>query len=177
MASRIQDTIKKQGGSNNIQGRFDEIELLFISEQLDQHGEFLTDLFVESIEGKNLRNTDELLDNISYRQIMNGNRPVLAFSFPVHGRLIEINFHKKRESRSIIQAVDTDSILYNLKRAKKARKKKKDTRWYTRNVYGSLNRLLARLASEYSEAEISRLKGIIENNSGSSRFSGVITHI
>jgi len=176
MSSRIQDYIKKQGGDQNLKGRFNEVELLFISEQLDMHGEYLTDLFVDSIESKSLRNTDQLIDSIEYKHEMRGNNPTLVFSFPSHGRLIEINFHKKLQSRSIAEAVDTDALLYNIRKRKQSKRKKKDTRWYTRNVYGSLNRLLARLASEYSDAEIARLISIIEH-SGKQGFSGVTTYI
>ena len=43
------------------------------------------------------------------------------------------------------------------------RSKQKDTRFYAKNVYGSINRLLSRMSNEYSEEEIKRLKGILEN--------------
>jgi hypothetical protein len=146
-------------------GQFDEVEMMFIEEELSLHGEFLSDLFVESIENMRLRKTDELIDNISFHtSISKGNKPKLTFSFPSHGRLIEVNYFKKAQ-RSIFEAIDTDKVVWGLNHAKKARKKKKDTRWYTRNVYGSINRLLSRLATNYSEAEIARLKLIIERTS------------
>lgn len=159
MDSQIAQRIDK---STSKTGRFDEIETMFIREQLDLHGEFLSDLFVKRIGNKKLRDSDELIDNITYKVQKSGNSPVLAFSFPDHGRFIEINFHKKKGPRSIAEAIDTDQLLYNIQRRKKAQKKKKDTRWYTHNVYGSLNRLLERLASEYSEVEIARLKNILQ---------------
>lgn len=172
MDSQIAKRIEKTTGRT---GRFDEIDMMFISEQLDLHGEFLSDLFVKRIDNKKLRDSDELIDNITYKVQKYGNSPVLAFRFPDHGRFIEINFHKKKGPRSIAEAIDTDQLLYNIQRRKKAQKKKKDTRWYTHNVYGSLNRLLERLASEYSEVEIARLKGILKLSAQNS--SSVSVHI
>lgn len=164
--SSIEQAIKNSGGKV---GRFDEVEMLFISEELDQHGEYLSDLFVESIEEKDLLDTEDLVNNITYSQQMIGNSPALVFTFPSHGRFIEINFHKKRQN--ITDAIDAFALAYRITRRKAAKKKKKDTRWYTRNVYGSLNRLLSRLATNYSQTEIARLKSIIEKQdqpSGSS---------
>jgi hypothetical protein len=164
--SSIQRAIKNSGGRV---GNFDETEMLFISEELDQHGEFLNDLFVESIEEKGLIDTEELVDNITYGQSMMGNSPYLFFKFPIHGRFIEINFHRKKNS--ISDAIDAFALVNSIRRRKTAKKKKKDTRWYTRNVYGSLNRLLSRLATNYSQAEIARLKGILEHSGISSKPS------
>lgn len=157
--SSIQQAIKRSGGRV---GNFDDTEMLFISEELDQHGEYLSDLFVESIEEKGLIDTEELVDNITYGQSMMGNSPYLFFKFPLHGRFIEINFHRKKNS--IQDAIDAFALTNSIKRRQQAKKKKKDTRWYTRNVYGSLNRLLSRLATNYSQAEIARLKNILEHS-------------
>lgn len=39
----------------------------------------------------------------------------------------------------------------------------KKNRWYARNMYGGLNRLIGRVMYGLSDHEIARLKGILEN--------------
>jgi hypothetical protein len=139
--------------------KFNEIELLFIEETLDKHGEYLIDQLVDDIEDKNLRISDDLMDSLNARVRYEGKDPVLQLSFLGYGRAIEINYHKK-EKDSVWQT-DTNKEIWGIKQ-NRIRKKKKNTQWYSKNVYGSLNRLLGILSSEYSDEEIARLKGILE---------------
>lgn len=132
-----------------------EIEDLFVREVLDTHGEYLIDLLQNSIEEKGLRITDELLESLNYKVEKRGNDYVLIVSFLSYGRAIEIGFFKsKRLRREQKSKNQTDNIR---------RRKKKDTRFYAKNVYGSINRLLGRMSSEYTEQGIARLKGILQN--------------
>ena len=132
-----------------------DIEDLFVREVLDTHGEYIVDLLQESIEEKKLRITDDLLESLDYKVIKSGSNYVLQISFLSYGRAVEIQYlNSKRLRRE------------NNDRNKSAdfrRAKKKDTRFYAKNVYGSINRLLGRMSSEYSDQEIARLKGILEN--------------
>ena len=132
-----------------------DIEDLFVREILDTHGEYIVDLLQDSIEEKNLRITDELLESLDYKVVKRGGDYVLQISFLSYGRAVEIQYFKskriRRENRENNKSMDF------------RRAKKKDTRFYAKNVYGSINRLLGRMSSEYSDQEIARLKGILEN--------------
>ena len=148
-------------------GRFSELELLFIAETLDQHGEYLTDLLTEAIESKKLisqEQKDHLIDSISYKTKKQGINPALILDFPAYGRLMEINYHKRKQTRKN-NAFDQGSLnqaLWGRQNSKKAKRRKKDTRWYAKNVYGSLNRLIGILMYELSDEERTRLTGILE---------------
>lgn len=133
-----------------------EVEALFVQEVLDQHGEYIIDLMQADIESKKLRITDELLDSLDYKVRRRGSDFVLEISFLSYGRAIEIQMNRSRRLRN--RGGREKNRAANIRRAKK-----KDTRFYARNVYGSINRLLGRMASEYTDQEIARLKGILEN--------------
>lgn len=134
-----------------------EIDFLFQEEVLDQHGEFLMDLFVETIEQKNLRVSDELMESLNYRVFKEGQNRGLRVNFNVYGRFIEIRKHKKKNT---IQP-STNALLWGVKENRP--KKRKDTDWYSANAYGSLNTLYSILSNELTTEEVSRLKGIIQN--------------
>jgi hypothetical protein len=140
-----------------MEGKYDDVELLFIQEVLDQHGEFVCDLLRDDIQQKRLRVSDDLLDSIDYKVSKYGIDPVLLINFISYGRAIEIAWHQR--SKNTKQWVtDTNKAVWgNASR----QKKKKNTRWYSRNVYGSVNRLLSILSSEFSEEEKNRLKNIL----------------
>ncbi|HLP05094.1 MAG TPA: hypothetical protein VK152_06670 [Paludibacter sp.] len=133
-----------------------EVEKLFVMEVLDTHGEYIVDLLQDSIEEKRLRLTDELLASLDYKVRKDGDDYVLSVSFLSYGRAIEIQLFKSRRLRR-----EARSERNEIKAMRKAQHK--DTRFYAKNVYGSINRLLGRMSSEYSDAEIARLKGILEN--------------
>lgn len=151
-----------------MEGRFSELELLFIAETLDQHGEFLTDLLVDAIESKTLISDDDkqhLIDSISYKTEKYGINPALVLDFPNYGRFIEINYHKRRQNAAILDDESVNHLVWsNRSNRKKSAKKKKDTRWYAKNVYGSLNRLIGILMYEFTDEERARLTHILENN-------------
>ena len=140
-------------------GKYNDLELLFIEEVLDQHGEYLTDLLTEDIERKRLRDTDDLISSISSRTSKYGIDPVLLINFISYGRAIEIRWHKKSDNTKN-WTTDTNRQVWGIGANRKA--KKKDTRWYARNVYGSQNRLISILSNEFTEEEKARLKGILD---------------
>lgn len=143
-----------------------DIEDLFVREILDTHGEYIVDLLQESIESKKLRLTDELLESLNYKVRKSSNGYSLEVSFLTYGRFIEINFFKSRAIRNhyLRETGDIQRLrVFGNSSENFRRQKKKDTRFYAKNVYGSINRLLGRMSSEYSDQEIARLKGILEN--------------
>ena len=143
------------------EGKYNELELAFIEEVLDQHGEYLADLLIDDIEQKNLVDSGKLIEGIDYRVKKYGIDPALVFSFPAYGRFIEINFHKKSQNENIWDSKQANRDILGL-RSNRKRQKKKDTRWYARNVYGSINRLLGVLGSEFTEHEKTRLQRILD---------------
>ena len=137
---------------------YTDIEKLFIQEELDQHAEYLSDLFVEDIEKNKLIKHSWLLDTftsgnpftISYR----GNQVILSVKFPDYGRFIEIQQRKP---------IKTETQKGNASKwGTKKKAKKKNTSWYTRNVYGSQNLLIGRLMYGLSDIERERLKNILQ---------------
>jgi len=147
-------------------GRFSEIELLYIAETLDQHGEYLVDLLVSAIEKKTLISDQEkehLIERISSKTTKYGINPALIISFPDYGRFIEIKYHQKRQNSAILDEDSVNSTIWGIRKRKKLIKKKKDTRWYAKNAYGSLNRLIGILMYEFTDAERERLSRLIEN--------------
>ena len=76
-------------------GKFNDSELLFVEETLDQHGEFLCDLLTESIEKKHLIKSEDLLNSINYKVTHYGIDPVLVVDFFTYGRFIELNYFKR----------------------------------------------------------------------------------
>lgn len=132
-----------------------DIEDLFVREILDTHGEYIVDLLQDSIEERNIRITDELIESLNYKVEKQNNDYILFISFLSYGRAVEIQFFKSRRMRRE-QRQNNDTASFR-------RAKKKDTRFYAKNVYGSINRLLGRMSSEYGDQEIARLKGILSN--------------
>ena len=141
-----------------MEGRFNDLELLFVKEVLDQHGEFLIDLLQEDIERKKIRDTDDLLQSLHYKVSNEGIDPVLQISFMSYGRALEIRWHQ-RSSNSKKWVSDTNKAVWGIDRKPR---KRKNVLFYTRNVYGSQNRLIQILASEFDEQERARLKAILD---------------
>lgn len=137
-----------------------DIELLFQEEVLDQHGEYLMDLFIETIEEKNIRVTDDLLESLTYRIFKEGGDRGLRVNFLIYGRLIEIRRHK-RLSHKNSPSTNTNTLLWGIKENNV--KKGKDTDWYSANAYGSLSRLYSILSNELTNEEVARLKSILQN--------------
>jgi hypothetical protein len=141
-----------------MEGRFNDLELLFIKEVLDQHGEYVIDLMQAEIEKKKIRDTDTLLQSLHYKVTNYGIDPVLQISFMSYGRALEIRWHK-RSGNTKKWVTDTNKVVWG---ADRKPRKRKNVLFYTRNVYGSQNRLIQILASEFDEHEKARLKSILD---------------
>lgn len=142
-------------------GKFNEVEMLWIEETLDQHGEHLSDILFDSIERLGLIDQENLINSISYNVGKQGDSPVLHFSFLGYGRAIEIRYHKRSDNSKKFAQPNTAHVVWGVKENRL--KKKKDTRWYSKNVYGSINRLIQIIMYELDAKEVSRLKGILSH--------------
>lgn len=139
-----------------------EIEFRFQQEVLDQHGEYLLGLFVETLTQKNIRVSDELLQSLHHKVNQSGNDWVLNVSFMQYGRFLEIRKHKI--NRKTEKPVNTNVVLWGHKE-NRLKKRGKDVDWYSKNAFGSLNRLIGILMFELTEQERQRLIGILKNKS------------
>ena len=142
-------------------GKYDKIELLFIERALELHGERVCDLLRENISNKKLIKSEDLLNSIDFSVSKYGIDPVLLISFISYGRAIEINWFKKSQNTRVFSKPNTNVMLWGMRDNQK-RTRKKDTRWYAKTVYGSINHLLSVLSADFSEDEKNRLKQILE---------------
>ena len=134
----------------------DKIKLLYQKEVLYRHGDYLMDLLDMAIEKKKLKNKGELKESLSFDVKKDfAGRLILQISFLGYGRAVEIRYHKSKNQKTWAEQRRNDVWGLN-------RKRRKDTRWYARNVYGSINRLIAVMREEFSKEEIQRLKRILE---------------
>lgn len=134
-----------------------EVKLLFIQEELSKHGEWLCDVFTSVIEkNKNIISGD-LLDSVNYSAFKEKNDPGLRFNFFSYGRAFEIAGYKRNRMKS---KVDVMQAAWG---EKENRPRRKQTNWYAKNMFGGYYKLVSRIMYGLSDAEIARLKGIIEN--------------
>ena len=142
-------------------GKYTDIELAFIDEQLGIHGEYLRDLLMQAIKRKRLVKTWELYEGITWHRA-HRSRPELEFYFPDYGRFIEINYHKKiKTTNTKMWAQNHESAnrsILGLGANKNSNRRKKDTRFYARTAYGAMNELIGRIMAGYSDIELERLK-------------------
>jgi hypothetical protein len=146
-----------------MEGRYNDVELLFIQRTLSEHGEMICDRLKEQIQQKDLRITDKLLDSIDFKVSTYGINPVLLIEFFAYGRFIEINWFKRRSSNtlSLVDVVNRGLTTKGSNRRKTA--KKKDTRWYAKTAYGTINHLLSVLSTNFSEEEKDKLKLLLQS--------------
>ena len=141
----------------------DEVKLLYIEEELSQHGEWLADVLTEAIERGKLKNTGTLLDSINYESFKEDGNPGVRFSFMSYGRAVDIQAYKKSKHK-----VNTMEVAWGMKENRDSERKKKNRwkRWYASNMYSGYYKLVSRLMYELSDLEIARLKGILANRKG-----------
>ena len=140
-----------------------DIVMLYQQEVLDMHGEYLLDLFVESIESKNIRVSDELMDSLSYKVTRSGNGWVLNVGCKQYGRFLEIRRHKMNRKRE--KPVNVNVLLWGHKENRMS-KRGKDVDWYSKNAFGAMNRLIGILMYELGDKERERLVGILKRREG-----------
>lgn len=132
---------------------YKEIDL-WVREELSQHGEWLIDRFVEALErGKNVVSGD-LLDSFDYKTGQGaGGSQQLTVSFLTYGRLAEVASRRRKQQTAL--AKKNGDVW-----GKKNHKPKK-VQWYNRNRYAGYGRLIRRLTAGMSDAELQRIRGIL----------------
>lgn len=137
------------------------VEEVFVLELLKEHGEYIADMLRHDIIKKNLKITEALLDSLYVFVEKSGSNLSLSLSFYSYGRAVEIQdnknikLHNMRKNKG---GLSRQNAVKNIRRAAK-----KDKTFYAKNVYGSLNRLIGRMMSGYSDIEIDRIKKLLEN--------------
>lgn len=133
----------------------DYLQFQFVRITLKKHGFYLRDLFWEDIDSKNLRESGELRYSISFEVKKAGEKGgELTFNFSMHGRFIEIRYQKfKKAGANSFAKLRSNAInqLWGLKNIRKNDNKAKNTRWYTKNVFGAQNDLIRELSFGYTE--------------------------
>lgn len=153
-----------------------EIELKFLEKTLERYGLKLKNVLVSEIDKKELVSKSgnaHLKDKIRYEINRTG---LTGYSFklyfPDYGRFIEINYHKSKsiaKSTGLFSKAKGSSGLFSKAvqtNANPLRKKRKDTRWYSKSAYGSLNPLIGEImygmtdqVQEMLRNELSQTKG------------------
>lgn len=151
-------------------GKFSEIELAFIDDQLDQHGEYVRDLMIQAIEARNLIKTGFLSDEgITWRVGWYGINPHLEIKFPDYGRYLDIAAYKKKSSNTEAWTKlneDANRALMGQRVKKKKNRRRKDTRFYASTVYGAMNTLIGKIMYEFTDYELERMKKVIASGYG-----------
>ena len=114
----------------------------FIRRELEKHGEWLVDRFVEQIEKNGNIITGNLLDTLNYDLYDpgNGSAAGLEVELPVYGRFFEIAGNKRRRKASKMPK-NVNRIVWGIRNRPT---KRKPTRWYNMNmssVVANMNRL------------------------------------
>jgi len=126
------------------------LEFRFVQASLKKYGFELRNLMIQDIDDKNLINESVLMHGINFEVkragYMGGS---LKFTFPSYGRFIEINYFKRRNTS--ISSIRNEAI-HSIYGIRKRKPKKKDTRFYTHNVFGLLNDLIGELMYGFTEA-------------------------
>jgi len=149
-------------------GKFSELELAFIADQLDQHGEYVRDLMMDAIEARNLIKTGDLSEGITWRVSMQGINPHLEISFPDYGRFQDIANYKKTSNTEkwTRLAEDANRAIMGQRTRKKTTRRRKDTRFYASTVYGAMNTLIGKIMYEFTDYELERMKKVIASGYG-----------
>ena len=129
---------------------YKEIEL-WIREELSQHGEWLIDRFVEALERNKNVDTGNLVESMDYRTHEEQGAQVLDVSFPLYGRFAEVRSRRQRKG-------GTNRDTWQ----RRQNHRPKRVEWYNRNRYAGYGRLVRRIAAGMSDAELKRIRGILE---------------
>lgn len=132
---------------------YKEIDL-FVREELSQHGEWLVDRFIEALEKGGHKVSGDLIDSFDYRTGTEGGAQTLTVSFLTYGRMTEA-MARRRKQKAAWEKKNGEAW------GKKNRRPKK-VQWYNRNRYAGYGRLIRRLTAGMSDAELQRIRGILE---------------
>jgi len=149
-----------------MEGKFSELELAFIDDALDQHGEHIRDLLMDAIEARNLIKEGVLLGGITWRVGRYGINPHLEIMFPDYGRFVDIKGYQARKQSSNTkhwrESININNDLLGIRsKAKPKQKRLKDTKFYSKTVYGTLNELIGKIMYGFTDAEMERMKKVI----------------
>jgi hypothetical protein len=132
----------------------DYLEFQFVNNILKKWGLEVRKILVSDIISKNLVSRNEeshLRDNITCEvkraEELGGE---LLFTFPSYGRFIEIHYFIRRQNTSGFSSFRENRMKMNHRQNK--RHGQKDTRWYTKNIMGNLNRLIGELMYGFTES-------------------------
>ena len=137
----------------------------FIRRELERHGQWLTDTFAAQLEENDNRVTGNLLRSMGF-DVSDG---VLRIGFTEYGRFFEIRGQNSRRERRNAWAENTNRIVWGMSKRQPRRKK---TRWYAKNMYGGLGKLVARLSNGMSEAELAEIRRRIEESATNMKLKG-----
>lgn len=130
-------------------------ELSFwISEELKHHGTFLVDRFKEALEKNRNRDTGTLESSFSASVEQSTGGATLTVSFLTYGRYMEIAGRRRRQRKAWAKKNGEVWAASN--------RRQKKTAWYNRNRYAGYGRLIRTLTAGMSDAELQRIRGIVE---------------
>lgn len=132
----------------------------FIRRELDKHGEWLVDTFVEQLEKNGNVITGQLLDSLNWTLYDpgDGSAAGLEVGFETYGRFFEIRSRESRIRKKNAMPLNTNKIVWGMKENKP---RKKRTRWYAKNMYGGLGKLVSRLSAGISDDELARIRRVM----------------
>jgi hypothetical protein len=136
----------------------------FFEEQLKKHGQYLVSLLKEDIGNKDIIDSANLQNSLSYKVEKVAGNFQLSIIFKGYGRVLEMNQNKKKTA-NIESSEDT--------KAKFKISDKKDYQWYSKNAYGSLNSLYSAISYGFSEEEVKRIKNVIASSADGTTLKNI----
>lgn len=133
---------------------YQEIDL-WVREELSQHGEWLVDRFIEALERGGNVDTGALAESFDYSTSTEQGAQVLTVSFLTYGRLAEVRSRRAKSAERFPRSNNRSAW------AKKNHRPKR-VQWYNKNRYAGYGRLIRRLTAGMSDAELQRIRGILE---------------
>ena len=131
---------------------YKEIDL-WVREELSQHGEWLVDRFIEALEKGGHVDTGALVESFDYQTGTEQGAQTLTVSFNTYGRMMEVAARRRKQHLKESQ---------NQKVWAKKNHRPKRVQWYNKNRYAGYGRLIRRLTAGMSDAELQRIRSILE---------------
>lgn len=132
----------------------------FIRRELDKHGEWLVDRFIEQLEQNGNKITGQLLESLNWNLYDpgDGSAAGLEVGFETYGRFFEIRSRESRQKKKNAMPLNTNRLVWGIKERKE---RKKRTRWYAKNMYGGLGKLVSRLSAGLTDDELERIRKVM----------------
>ena len=127
----------------------------FIRRELDKHGEWLVDRFVEQLEKNGNKITGQLLDSLNWNLYDpgDGSAAGLQVGFETYGRFFEIRSRESRLRKKNAMPMNVNKIVWGIRERKNAR-----------NMYGGLGKLVSRLSAGISDDELQRIRQVMQDS-------------